>query len=147
MALQTSGSLGWARQDKKGGDKKRATGFKIFLLGLRPVSALGSRLVFLLRKNLLRNLSVLFVFAFFFFNNSLYWDLASSISASVKEQPVTSTVTHQSPRLELEPARRPADSRSPSPVISFWERTVQAGSSEEGLDRWHAQFSVMPCHP
>jgi len=75
------------------------------------VSALVFRLVSLLRKDLPRNLSVLFVFAFFFFNNSLYWDLASSISASVKDPPVASSAVRESPRVKSQPARQPVVDR------------------------------------
>ncbi len=56
-----------------------------FLLGFQPVSGFGVKLVGSVVRYLSRILSVLFVFAFFFFNNSLYWDAAGSISASIRE--------------------------------------------------------------
>ncbi len=129
--------------------KKELSDGNSFLLGWRPVSALVFRLVSLLRKNLPRGVSVLFVFAFFFFNNSLYWDLASPISASVKDRPASSSVEPQRPRVKSKPARTPPDhnARWSRNVISFWERTVHAGSSEEDLERWHAQLLITPCHP
>jgi len=103
------------------------------------VSEFVFRLVFFLRKDLLRNLSVLFVFAFFFFNNSLYWDFAGAISASVKD-PAGSSSMKERPGMKSQPKRRPTG-------ISFRERTVQAGSSEEDLGRWHVRIPVASCHP
>lgn len=129
--------------------KNRATSTQVILLAWRPVSVLVFRLVSLLRKNLPRSLSILFVFAFFFFNNSLYWDLASSISASVRIGPGTALVERESSRARRQPARAPTAGRDAlfSRHLISWERTVQAGSSREHSDRWHAQFSVTPCHP